>query len=724
MRAPIRYCLFAFTCLVVLSCLSVAQTKPPVAPMRPVTDDYFGMKVTDNYRWMEDMKSPELADWMKAQNTYTRDLLQTIPGRTELLAQIEKYDHARTTVDSLQAFGGRYFYRKTLPGEDLLKLYVRDAKTGAEKLLVDPERFRPSDSKAHYALDYFVASWNGKYVAYGISPGGSEQSVLHVIDVDTGKDLPETIDRANFGVTSWLGDSRSFFYVRLQKLGPNDPPTAKYLNAKVMLHKLGEDPEKDVVALGRGATPQVEIGESDFPVVYFSPASPWLVAMIRHGVQNEFPVYIAKLSDFSGPKTPWTKVAGDDDDVNSLDILGDTLYLMTHKDASRYKVVAVDMRHPDLANGKLVLPTGEAVLRNIASAKDGLYVQELDGGIGRVVRLPFAGGTPQAVALPYDGAVSEMFTNVQEDGAIVQTESWVRPPAYLRIGANLKTTDLQLIPKPTFDYSAFESVEVKAPAPDGTMVPLSIIYKRGLQKDGARPTHLMGYGSYGITLDPAFAARRFPWLERGGVIAIAHIRGGGEYGEDWHNAGRKLTKQNTITDFIACAEYLVKNQYTSPSHLAGEGGSAGGITVGGALTQRPDLFAVILDDVGMSDALRAETSANGPPNIPEFGTTTTADGFKGLYGMSAYSHVKDDTPYPAVMLTTGINDPRVDSWQAAKMTARLQSATSSGKPILLRVDYDAGHGFGSGRTQRDQELADQYSFALWQFGDPKFQPAK
>ena len=205
---------------------------------------------------------------------------------------------------------------------------------------------------------------------------------------------------------------------------------------------------------------------------------------------------------------------------------------------------------------------------------------------------------------------------------------------------------------------------------------------------------------------------------------MAHIRGGGEYGEDWHNAGRKLTKQNTISDFIACAEYLVKNKYASPSHLAGEGGSAGGITAGGAITQRPDLFAVILDDVGLSDTLRVETSPNGPPNIPEFGSTTTQDGFKGLFGMSAYAHVKDGTAYPAVMLTTGFNDPRVDTWQAAKMTSRLQSATTSGKPILLRVDYDAGHGFGSGRTQRDQELADQLSFALWQFGDPEFRPPK
>jgi len=487
---------------------------------------------------------------------------------------------------------------------------------------------------------------------------------------------------------------------------------------------VGDDPEKDIAVFGRGLSPQVEIGESDFPVVNYSPASPWLVGSVHHGVQNEFPVYVAKLSDLAGAKTPWRKVASDDDDVNNFDIHDNTLFLMTHRNASRYKIISLDMAHPDMASAKTILPAGEVVLRNIATAKDGLYVQELDGGIGKLARVPFDGGKPEPVPLPFEGAIAEMFVNPREPGAWVMTESWVQPPSYLRVGAAMKSTDLQIIPKPDFDYSDLESVEVKAPAADSTMIPLSIVYKRSLQKDGARPTYLEGYGSYGITLDPFFAARFIPWLKRGGVLAISHIRGGGEYGEDWHNAGRKLTKQNTIGDFIACAEYLVKNKYTSPAHLAGEGGSAGGITVGGALTQRPDLFAVILDDVGMSDALRAETSANGPPNIPEFGTTKTEDGFKGLYGMDAYVHVKDGTRYPAVMLTTGINDPRVDSWEAAKMAARLQAATSSGKPILLRVDYDAGHGFGSGRAQRDQLISDEQSFALWQFGDAGFQPKK
>jgi prolyl oligopeptidase len=264
---------------------------------------------------------------------------------------------------------------------------------------------------------------------------------------------------------------------------------------------------------------------------------------------------------------------------------------------------------------------------------------------------------------------------------------------------------------------------VKAKSWDGTMVPLSIVFKKGTKLDGSNPTVLDGYGSYGITTDPFFDPVSLAWFEHGGILAFAHVRGGGEYGEEWHLAGKKLTKPNTWKDAIACAQYLIDQKYTSPAKLAILGGSAGGILVGRAITERPDLFAVAFDEVPDSDTLRSEFSPNGPPNIPEFGTVTEPDGFKALYEMSAYDHIKDGTPYPAVMVTTGWNDPRVVSWQPGKMAARLQAATSSGKPVLLRVDYDAGHGIGSTKTQRDELHGDIFSFALWQFGVAGFQPA-
>jgi len=713
-----------FALALLLSLAAFAQAAPPIAAVRPVTDDYFGTRITDPYRWMEDMKSPEFQSWIKAQNDYTRSLIATIPGRQKLLGEISRYTNARTMVIDLLKYGGRYFYRKMDPDQDNYQLYMRDVKTGQERLLVDPSRFQPPNETAHYALDYIAPSLDGKYVIYGVSKGGSENSVLRIFDVDGNRDLPETIDRCQYPSPAWRSDNRSFFFTRLQKIGPADPPTAKYLDSQVFLHQLGESSDRDTLVLDRRNAPGIPLVESDFPVLAYSPASPWLIALAIHGVQREFPVYVARVSDFAGAKTHWTKVADDADEVTGLDVRGNDLYLLTHHQASRFKLLRVDMDHPDLASAKVILPAGEAVLVKHQVAKDGIYVQELDGGIGKLVRVGFDGGPPESIPLPFEGSIGELFADFREPGVIIQTESWVRPPMYLQVSSNRATTDLDLIPKPTFDYSQLESVEVKAPAADGTLIPLSIVYKRGLSKDGTRPTFLQGYGSYGITLDPTFAPRFVPWLERGGVWATAHVRGGGEYGEDWHNGGRKLTKQNTIGDMIACAEYLIKEKYTSPSHLVGEGGSAGGITVGGALTQRPELFAAILDDVGDSNALRMENSPGGPANIPEFGSVKTEDGFKGLFAMDAYVHVKDGTSYPGVMLTTGVNDPRVDPWEAAKMTARLQAATSSGKPILLRVDFDAGHGFGSGKAQRNELLADELSFALWQFGDPDFQAIK
>jgi prolyl oligopeptidase len=287
-----------------------------------------------------------------------------------------------------------------------------------------------------------------------------------------------------------------------------------------------------------------------------------------------------------------------------------------------------------------------------------------------------------------------------------------------------KITNTGLQPLGRFDAPAdLESVEVEVRGHDGTMIPLSIVYRRGIKLDGSNPTLLMGYGAYGFSQDPSFDPRRLAWYEKGGVYAVAHVRGGGEYGQDWYQAGYKLTKPNTWKDFIACAEYLIDEKYTAPERLAGTGRSAGGILIGRVVTERPDLLAAAVSDVGCSDMLRMETTPNGVPNIPEFGSVKTEDGFKGLYEMSSYHHVMDGTKYPAVMLTTGINDPRVEPWESGKMEARLQAATASGKPVLLRVDYESGHAVGTTKKQSQELAADSWAFLLWQFGLPEFQPS-
>jgi len=715
---------FALALLLLIPTVATAQSQLPNTPVRAVIDDYFGTKVVDPYRWMENTSDPEVIAWMKAQNDYTRAVLARIPGRDELLARIKSLDNAGNTVSGLQVWGGHYFYYKTEPGSDNRKLFVRDTLGSPERLLVDPEKMTTADGK-HYSIDYFQPSFDGVYVAYGISLGGSEESVLHVLQSATGTLLPDSIDRAQFASPSWLPDGKSFFYTRAQKLGADAPPTAKYQKLKVYRHTLGCDPDAEPLVFGFGANPTVNVDENDFTIVQFSPGAPeFLVGLVIHGVKRELDIYAIPFDANLSAKTTWKKVADQTDEVIGLDVHAGEIYLLSHKNASRFKVLRTSLGTPDLAHAAVVVPASEVVVTGISAAGDALYVQDLDGGIGRLRRLPYGNGSIQPVNLPFYGAIQSLVTNPTQAGAWMELVSWTKSPLWYSLDAKTdKLTDTALVAPSPVDYSQYESEEVKAKSADGTMVPLSIIHKRGLALDGSHPAWLAGYGAYGINYDPYFDPTMPVFLEHGGVFAVAHVRGGGEYGEDWHQAGQKLTKQHTIDDFIAGGEYLIEHKYTSASHLAGEGTSAGGITIGGAITQRPDLFGAALIRVGDSDSLRSETMASGPANIPEFGTVTEPDGFKALFAMDAYQHIKPNTPYPAVLLTTGANDPRVAPWQAAKMTARLQASTSSGKPILLRVEYDAGHGIGSTKSQRDIEFADDLAFLFWQLGVTGYAPS-
>jgi prolyl oligopeptidase len=715
---------FLFILTLFGSDLAVAQSKLPNTPAREVTDEYFGTKVSDPYRWLENTKDPEVIAWMKAQNDYARAVLASIPGRDQLRERIKVLDNAGSVASGLQVWGGRYFYFKTEPGSDNRKLYVRDKVSAAERLLVDPEKLTTADGK-HFSIDYFQPSLDGKYVAYGISPGGSEESVLHVIESATGEVLSDAIDRAQFGQPSWLPDG-SFFYTRTQKLPPDAPPTAAYQKLRTYHHILGTDQDKEEAIFGYGVSPNVKVTEDDFSVLAFSPGAPkYFLGLVIHGVKREVDVYVTSVQDSPSAKTAWKKVADETDAVTGLDLHGDSIFLLSHKDASRYKVLRTSLENPDLAHATAVVPASEVVIVNISSAADALYVQDLDGGIGRLRRLPHDSSTIQLVKLPFEGAIQSLVTNPTKSGAWLELTSWTKSPLWYALDVSSGSlTDTGLVPPSPVDYSQVESEEVKAKSADGTIVPLSIVHKRGMALDGSHPTWLEGYGSYGITLDPAFRPTLLAFFERGGVFAVAHVRGGGEYGEDWHLGGQKLAKQHTVDDMLAGAEYLIEHKYTSAAHLAGEGTSAGGITIGGAITQRPDLFAAALIRVGDSDSLRSELMASGPANIPEFGTVKEPDGFKALYAMDAYQHVKPKSAYPAVLLTTGVNDPRVAPWQAAKMAARLQASTSSGKPVLLRVDYDAGHGMGSTKTQRDEELADEIAFLFWQLGGAESQSAQ
>ncbi len=702
-----------------------APTAPPVAPVRPVADQYFGITVTDPYRYMEDLNDPEVEAWFKAQNDYTRGVLDKIPGRDALLKRIQELDQSTPAkvTDVNRVPGGRYFYEKMLANEIVPKLYVRDGLDGQERLLLDPAKY-PAPAGSHNSISYYAPSWDGKMVAVGVSAGGSENAIIHILEVDSGKELPETIDRARFGGIGWRTDNRSFFYNRLQKLAPGQPLTDEEEKSIDYLHVVGTDVDKDVPVFGFGLSSRAELVATDLPFVFTTVNSRWAIGVVAHGTLREATMYKAPVDEVGKPDAPWEKICDVGDDVTSLAVHGDELYLLSHKGAPHFKVLRTSISHSDVEHAAVVVPESDHVIKDIEAAQDALYVQETDGILGVLKRVSYQGGTPEEVELPFEGAVGLSGMDERIPGALLVMTSWARAPRIYSFDPQKRTvTDTKLQPLgPNDDPSDVVSEEVKVKSWDGVMVPLSIVHQRGLKMDGTNPTILWGYGAYGISIDPAFDPTLLGWLEKGGIFALANPRGGGEYGEDWHKGGQKLTKPNTWRDFIACAEYLVDNHYTSPAKLAIQGGSAGGITIGRSITERPDLFAAAIDQVGMSDALRFENTPNGPPNIPEFGSVQTQWGFEDLYAMSAYAHVRDGVHYPAVMLTTGWNDPRVASWQPGKMAARLQAATGSGKPVLLRVEYSAGHGFGSTKVQNDEERADRWSFLLWQFGVAGFQP--
>lgn len=688
---------------------------PMTAPVREVTDEYFGTRIVDPYRWMEEPKSKELAGWMKAQNDYARAYLERLPMREKILAQLEAQNNSIVSVSGVQRVGDFYFYFKLAPGDSDRKIFVREGLDGAEKLLVDPQKISAEGKR--FSIISFSSSPDGKFLSYLASAGGAELGEIRIVETATGKELSDRIGETRWSAGSWLSDGKGFLYVRFPNLAPEVPPTERFQKRSVYLHKLGDDAKNDRAIFGYGTNPKIELDAKLLPFPSIPTGSKYVFIAVNSGVSPNYEGYVAAVEDLNKPEIPWRKIGDFDDEINSIAVNGDDLYLLTYKNAPRYKVVKTSLQNFDFSKAKTVVETSEAVITNLVAAKDALYVQQKDGGNGRLLRVDCKSGKTENLKLPYDGTISALTADPRETGVIFAMDSWTKSKTLFAYDAEKKSvSDTKLQPPSPIDGTNFEAVTVKVKSHDGTLVPLSIIHKKGLKRDGKNIAGMTGYGAYGISSEPRFVNIFLPFLESGGVVAFAHVRGGGEYGEEWHQAGSKQNKPNTWKDFIACAEYLIKEKYTSPQFLGGHGASAGGIMIGNAIAERPDLFGAAIIGVGLNNMLRYETTANGVPNIPEFGTVKTEQGIKDLLAMDAYHKIKPGVKYPAVMLTHGINDPRVEPWLSAKMAARLQASTASEKPILLRIDYDAGHGIGNSRRQLNEEFADIFTFFLEQLG--------
>jgi prolyl oligopeptidase len=739
MRGPARLAI----CFVVLTA-PLAHAAPtsevqPIAAIKPVVTNYWGTDVTDNYRWMEASPNPELDAYEKAQNAHTRAILDSIPGRAKLLADLEHDSNLTSFTNGLISMAGFDFYTQVAPGQNTAQLFMRSEVTGAVKLLIDPDKFGKTGQAE--AINFFRPSQDGKYVAYGVSEGGSQDETLRVLATATLRDQGVAIGRVDaifgdgtgasneFQSVFWLPDDTLAYY-REQKPGPSSNPAEQYEKSSAFLHRLGQNPsgDGDLAAFGYGLNPAIKIDRDQDSLIMTIPGCAYAFAVNTENEtsDNIDAIYITRIAALEAGKPEWTQLVQKSDNVAGFDAVGDKVFFLTFKNAPHYRVISTSLSAPDLAHAAVIVPETDNVIRAIGAATDALYVDSTDGGFNQIKRYPFAKGATgpaQTLPLPYPGAVDTLVTNETESGAIFTLESWTRSALWYKYDpATGKIVDTGLQKPIGADTADLVSQEVTATSYDGTQIPLSIIMKAGTKLDGKNPTQLFGYGSYGYTDTPSFDPVELPWFNRGAILAFAHVRGGGWYGEDWHKAGMKQTKLNTVFDFIACAQYLVDHHYTSPHYLGGEGQSAGGITIGGAITWRPDLFAAAVDGHGDTDSLRFEFTPNGRPNISEFGTVTNEAGFHGLYAMSPYAHVRDGVPYPAVLLVTGANDPRVAPWSVTKMAARLQAASSSGKPVLLSVSFDSGHGTDDTKDQMDAEIADEMSFSLWQFGVAGFQP--
>ena len=677
----------------------------PVARVEIARDTYFGETLSDPYRWMENDKDPDWLPFLKGQNDHTRAILDALPIRNSLLKRIRQLSADTVLTSRVQRAGGLTFFQQRPLGANNYKLFVR--QNGHDRLLVDPTA--QSGPTGQVALDWWRASPNGQHVVYGLSKDGSEDSILHLLVVADGADLPERIPNTEVANPQWLDDGSGFFYNQLT--GQVDTPE-RFLDSQARFHRLGTDPTLDPVFMKRGLVARVDYDRIQVPyIVTFQGARHAL--LVLSDVRPEFRLFIAPVADAIAGRAIWTHIAGFEDEVTGAIIDGDDLYLLANKGTPRGRILKTSVSAPSLSNATEVLPQGPLVIEDFARARDGLYLKIMDGGLSRLRRLGRDGRVTE-IALPFDGAISAIFATSVEDGALISLSGWLTPAGIWSIDNGDRVVDTGLTPRPPVDVSTYETRHLFATAKDGTKIPYSLIYRKGLKLDGHAPAWISAYGSYGFAYTPTFAGRTLALIDAGAIVGYANVRGGGEYGREWHKAGQLANKPNTWRDLIAVCEDLCARRYTSPPHLAIGGRSAGGITVGRAMTERPDLFAAVVDGVGWANPLRYVAEQNGYGEEPEWGAISEPTGYLALKSIDSYQSVKDGTRYPAVLLTTGVSDPRVAPFHVAKMAARLQAATSSGKPILLRVDFDAGHGMGSTRTQQDEEAADTYAFLIWQ----------
>jgi prolyl oligopeptidase len=705
--------LFVIGAIVVTTALDLSTAEPtPGTPKKPVSTKYQGVTVEDPYQWLEKDDEPDVKAWSDTQNQQTRQYLDQLPDRAAIEKQLtEWYAKTSPSYSSLVSRTGLLFVMKFQPPKQqpLLVTLTSADDLKSEKVVLDPNVL---DAKGTTAIDWFVPSLDGKYVAMSLSKGGSEDGTLHFYETATGRALPDSIAHVQYptagGSAAWNADGTGIYYTRFPRKGERPEADLNFYQ-QVYFHKLGTPDTEDTYSIGKDFPRIAEI------ILEASRDGRYILASVANGDGGDFAHYL--LGTEGSASGGWKQITKFSDQIKAARLGRDNaLYLLSRNAAPRGKVLRLPLETPELSKAVEIVPTGEPVIQQIVPTADAVFVGDLLGGPSQIRRFGLEGKGETIIPIPNISAVQEMIA--LEDGSLLfRDQSYTAPAAWFHC-AKEKTEAVKTALRSTSPVS-FDDIEVTrefATSKDGAKIPLNIIFRKGTKRDGQNPTLLYGYGGYGISMSPNFEFTRRLWFDHSGVYVVANIRGGGEFGEDWHKTGNLTKKQNVFDDFAAAAEYLIKEKYTGPEKLAIQGGSNGGLLMGAMITQHPDLMRAVVSQVGIYDMLRVELAPNGEFNVTEFGTVKHPEQFKALYAYSPYHHVVDGTKYPSILMMTGANDGRVAPSHSRKMVARLDEANKSQNPILLRTSASAGHGIGTALNERIKQLADIYAFLFAQLG--------
>lgn len=704
-RRPLIALAVMFGATLFLSTASAQKLSYPKTKKVTHTDDYFGTVVADPYRWLEDDHSPETAQWTAEENHLTNDYLEKIPYRTQVKARLkQRVNYIRYSRPFKH---GKYifFYMNTgLQNQSVL--YIQNGLKGKPEVLIDPNTLSADGTTR---LTAFELSRSARYAAYGISRAGSDWEEFHVMEIATKKVLPDTLKWVKFSGIAWQGDG--FYYSRFDEPAKGKELTASNENQKVYYHKVGDMQDKDTLVYADAAHPKRFNGvgtteDERFLILYVSdPMS---------GKRGNALSY-RDLSRGDKEFKPIIDVITDDQ-YGIVDNLGEKFLIQTNRNAPNGKVDLFDPKKPEFKDWKEVIPEKPEPLQSAGTAGGKLFVTYLKDVTTRAYVYSLDGKLENEAALPALGTAGG-FGGRKEDKYVFYTfTSFTFPPTIYRYDiADRKTTLFRAPEIPDFKPEDYETEQVFYPSKDGTKIPMFLVHKKGLKQDGRNPTLLYGYGGFNITLEPSFSSINLALLEQGFVYASANLRGGGEYGEKWHEAGTKLHKQNVFDDFVAAAQYLISNNYTSPEHLAIQGGSNGGLLVGAVLNQHPELFKAAIAEVGVMDMLRFQKFTAGSAWIPDYGSSDNKEQFQYIYRYSPLQNIREDVKYPATLITTADHDDRVVPAHSFKYAATLQEKQTGDNPILIRIDTNAGHG-GSNLSKALDEITDIYSFLFYNLG--------